>query len=39
MPKPPVPAEISDRKRVSAWIDIDRWHGRGKFENTDVDHG
>ncbi|HEV3358601.1 MAG TPA: TIGR03618 family F420-dependent PPOX class oxidoreductase [Pseudonocardiaceae bacterium] len=28
-----------DRKRVSALIDIDRWHGWGKFENTDVDHG
>jgi PPOX class probable F420-dependent enzyme len=28
-----------DRKRISAWIDIDRWHGWGKVENTDVDHG
>lgn len=28
-----------DRKRVSAWIEVDRWHGWGKLENTDVDHG
>jgi PPOX class probable F420-dependent enzyme len=28
-----------DRKRVSAWIEIDRWHGWGKLENTDVFHG
>jgi PPOX class probable F420-dependent enzyme len=27
------------RKRVSAWIDVDRWHGWGKVENTDVDKG
>jgi PPOX class probable F420-dependent enzyme len=28
-----------DRKRVSAWIDVERWHGWGKLENTDVEHG
>jgi PPOX class probable F420-dependent enzyme len=28
-----------NRKRVSAWIEVDRWHGWGKLENTDVEHG
>jgi PPOX class probable F420-dependent enzyme len=23
-----------ERKRVSAWIDVDRWHGWGKLANT-----
>lgn len=27
-----------DRKRVTAWIEVDRWHGWGKLENTDVNH-
>ncbi len=27
-----------DRKRISAWIGIDRWHGWGAAENTDVTH-
>ncbi|HEY0452174.1 PPOX class F420-dependent oxidoreductase [Actinophytocola sp.] len=27
-----------DRKRVSAWITVERWHGWGKLENTDVAH-
>lgn len=27
-----------DRRRLSAWIEVDRWHGWGKMENTDVDH-
>lgn len=27
-----------DRDRVSAWIEIDRWHGWGALENTDVEH-
>jgi PPOX class probable F420-dependent enzyme len=28
-----------DRGRVTAWIDVDRWHGWGRVENTDVEHG
>ncbi|MQA07972.1 MAG: TIGR03618 family F420-dependent PPOX class oxidoreductase [Pseudonocardiaceae bacterium] len=27
-----------ERNRISAWIEIDRWHGWGKMENTDVVH-
>jgi PPOX class probable F420-dependent enzyme len=27
-----------ERKRVSGWIEVDRWHGWGAVENTDVDH-
>jgi PPOX class probable F420-dependent enzyme len=27
-----------DRKRVSAWIEVDRWHGWGAMENKDVVH-
>ncbi len=27
-----------ERHRISAWIDIDRWHGWGAAENTDVVH-
>jgi PPOX class probable F420-dependent enzyme len=27
-----------DRARVSAWVEIDRWHGWGAAENTDVPH-
>lgn len=26
------------RGRISAWIEIDRWHGWGTAENTDVVH-
>lgn len=29
---------VRNRNRVSAWIDIDRWHGWGATENTDVKH-
>ena len=28
-----------DRKRISAWIEVDRWHGWGRLENKDVPHG
>lgn len=27
-----------DRGRVSAWIDVYRWHGWGAAENTDISH-
>jgi PPOX class probable F420-dependent enzyme len=27
-----------DRRRITAWIDVDRWHGWGRLENTDVRH-
>lgn len=27
-----------DRNRVSAWIEVDRWHGWGSAENKDVTH-
>jgi PPOX class probable F420-dependent enzyme len=27
-----------DRRRVSVWIEVDRWHGWGSMENKDVDH-
>ncbi|MBO0839366.1 MAG: PPOX class F420-dependent oxidoreductase [Sciscionella sp.] len=33
----PYPAS-RERKRVSAWIEIDRWHGWGAVENKDVEH-
>jgi PPOX class probable F420-dependent enzyme len=26
---------VRDSKRVSAWIEVDRWHGWGKYANTD----
>lgn len=26
------------RNRISAWIEVDRWHGWGAAENTDVVH-
>ena len=26
------------RKRVSAWVEIHRWHGWGAVENADVEH-
>lgn len=29
---------VRDRKRVNAWIEIDRWHGWGAAENKDVEH-
>ncbi|TDE00279.1 PPOX class F420-dependent oxidoreductase [Jiangella asiatica] len=32
------PYRTRDRRRVSAWIDVDRWHGWGRLANTDVDH-
>jgi PPOX class probable F420-dependent enzyme len=27
-----------ERGRISAWIEVDRWHGWGTLENTDVEH-
>ena len=27
-----------DRGRISAWIEVDRWHGWGSVENIDVQH-
>lgn len=32
------PYHVRDRHRVSAWIDVDRWHGWGAMENKDVTH-
>lgn len=32
------PYRSRERRRLSAWVEIDRWHGWGKLENTDVDH-
>ncbi|WP_116950677.1 TIGR03618 family F420-dependent PPOX class oxidoreductase [Jiangella endophytica] len=32
------PYRRRDRGRVSVWIEVDRWHGWGRMENTDVDH-
>ncbi|ASU78363.1 PPOX class F420-dependent enzyme [Actinopolyspora erythraea] len=32
------PYHVRDRARVSAWIDVDRWHGWGAAENEDVTH-
>jgi hypothetical protein len=32
------PYRKRNRARVSAWIEIDRWHGWGAAENTDVEH-
>lgn len=29
---------VRDRTRLSAWIEVDRWHGWGSFENKDVTH-
>lgn len=29
---------VRDRNRVSAWIEVDRWHGWGSMENKDVAH-
>ncbi|WP_243789026.1 PPOX class F420-dependent oxidoreductase [Saccharopolyspora gloriosae] len=29
---------VRDRKRVSAWIEVERWHGWGALENKDVTH-
>lgn len=29
---------VRDRNRISAWIDVMRWHGWGATENTDVVH-
>lgn len=30
--------EVRDRNRVSAWIEMSRWHGWGATENTDITH-
>jgi PPOX class probable F420-dependent enzyme len=30
---------VRHRKRVSAWIEVSRWHGWGAAENKDVAHG
>ncbi len=32
------PYHVRDRHRISAWIDVSRWHGWGSAENTDVSH-
>ncbi|SDK11037.1 PPOX class probable F420-dependent enzyme [Actinopolyspora mzabensis] len=32
------PYHVRGRERVSAWIDVDRWHGWGAAENRDVPH-
>jgi len=32
------PYPTRDRARVSAWIEVDRWHGWGAMENTDIAH-
>ncbi|GAB3301935.1 PPOX class F420-dependent oxidoreductase [Parasphingorhabdus pacifica] len=32
------PYHRRDRGRVSAWIDVSRWHGWGQLENQDVTH-
>jgi PPOX class probable F420-dependent enzyme len=32
------PYRNRERARVSAWIQVDRWHGWGLAENTDVAH-
>ncbi|PSL04009.1 PPOX class probable F420-dependent enzyme [Haloactinopolyspora alba] len=32
------PYPTRDRRRISAWIEVDRWHGWGSMENTDVEH-
>ena len=29
---------VRDRKRISAWIEVTRWHGWGSMENKDVVH-
>ena len=29
---------VRDRRRVSAWIEVSRWHGWGAAENKDVEH-
>jgi PPOX class probable F420-dependent enzyme len=29
---------VRDRKRVSAWIEVARWHGWGAVENKDIQH-
>jgi hypothetical protein len=28
-----------DRRRVSAWIEVDRWHGWGEFQDSDQPAG
>lgn len=32
------PYPVRDRRRVSALIEVERWHGWGAAENTDVIH-
>lgn len=29
---------VRDRHRISAWITVERWHGWGALQNTDVEH-
>lgn len=29
---------VRGRRRISAWIEVERWHGWGAAENTDVEH-
>jgi PPOX class probable F420-dependent enzyme len=33
-----MPYPKRERRRVSAWIEVERWHGWGTAENTDVVH-
>ena len=33
-----VPYPKRERRRLSAWIEVERWHGWGAVENTDVVH-
>jgi PPOX class probable F420-dependent enzyme len=33
-----MPYPKRERRRVSAWIEVERWHGWGAAENTDVVH-
>jgi PPOX class probable F420-dependent enzyme len=33
-----MPYPKRERRRVSAWIEVERWHGWGAAENTDVLH-
>lgn len=32
------PYPVRDRNRISAWIEVSRWHGWGSMENKDVAH-
>lgn len=33
-----VPYPKRERRRLTAWIEVERWHGWGAAENTDVVH-